>query len=129
MNIFEKIVAGEIPCNKVHENESYLAFHDISPKAPIHILAIPKKCYTSFQDVPPDVMAGLASFIQEVAHKVGLDQCCYRIISNIGQDGGQEVPHLHFHILGGGRLSWGDFREHGASRMHSPKENDNKKSL
>lgn len=129
MNIFEKIVAGEIPCNKVHENESYLAFHDISPKAPIHILAIPKKCYTSFQDVPPSVMAGLTSFIQEVAHKVGLDQNGYRIISNIGQDGGQEVLHLHFHILGGGRLSWGDFREHGAIHSHSPKEDDNKKSL
>ncbi len=129
MNIFEKIVAGEIPCNKVHENEHYLAFHDINPKAPIHILAIPKKCVKNFQSASPEVVAGLTLFIQEVAKKIGLDKNGYRIISNIGYDGGQEVPHLHFHILGGGRLCWGDLRETGAHTSHLPKDNESKKNL
>jgi len=120
MTIFEKIVAGEIPCNKVYENSDFLAFHDINPKAPIHVLAIPKKCYGSFQSVDPEVMVGLTSFIQEVAKKLGLDECGYRVITNIGYDGGQEVPHLHFHILGGTRLKWIDLREH---------EDDARKSL
>lgn len=129
MNIFEKIVKGEIPCNKVHENEDYLAFHDINPKAPIHILAIPKKCVKDFQCVTPEVMAGLTLFIQEVTEKVGLDKSGYRIISNIGDDGGQEVHHLHFHILGGGRLSWGNFMQQGQHVRHSPKGDESKKSL
>ncbi|RAX57888.1 histidine triad nucleotide-binding protein [Helicobacter monodelphidis] len=128
MNIFEKIVEGEIPCNKVHENDLFLAFHDINPKAPIHILAIPKHCYKDFQEVPAEVMAGLTTFIQEIARKIGLDRSGYRVISNIGKDGGQEVPHLHFHILGGGALSWGDFREQ-KHTPHSSNIADSKKSL
>ncbi len=112
MTIFEKIVAGEIPCNKVYENENFLAFHDINPKAPIHVLAIPKKCYADFQVADVNIMAGMTAFIQEVAAKLGLDESGYRLITNIGSDGGQEVPHLHFHILGGTRLKWTDLREH-----------------
>lgn len=110
MTIFERIVAGEIPCNKVHENEQFLAFHDINPKAPIHVLAIPKKCVKSFQEVEPELMVGMTNFIHEVARKLGLDEAGYRIVTNIGSDGGQEVPHLHFHILGGTRLAWVDLR-------------------
>ncbi|CAE10382.1 histidine triad nucleotide-binding protein [Wolinella succinogenes] len=120
MTLFERIVAGEIPCNKVHENSDFLAFHDINPKAPIHVLAIPKKCARSFQEVDPSWMGGMTSFIQEVARKLGLDEAGYRVITNIGYDGGQEVPHLHFHILGGTRLAWVDLREN---------ENQAKKSL
>ncbi len=120
MNIFEKIVAGELPCNKVHENDRFLAFHDINPKAPIHVLAIPKKCYPSFQVVDENIMADMTKFIKEVAEKLGLAEDGYRLITNIGYDGGQEVPHLHFHILGGTRLKWIDLREH---------ENDARKSL
>ena len=111
MTIFEKIVRGEIPCNKVHENENFLAFHDIHPKAPIHVLAIPKQCVQDFQCVDPTWMVGLTLFIQEVARKLGLDDAGYRLITNIGSDGGQEVPHLHFHILGGTKLKWIDLRE------------------
>lgn len=106
MNIFEKIIKGEIPCNKVLENDDFLAFHDIAPKAPIHVLAIPKKFAKDFQELNPQDMVGLTCFIQEVAKLLGLDKSGYRIISNIGVDGGQEIPYLHFHILGGAKLRW-----------------------
>ncbi|PAF44464.1 histidine triad nucleotide-binding protein [Helicobacter sp. 11S02596-1] len=108
MNIFEKIVAGEIPCKKVLENAKFLAFHDIAPKAPIHVLAIPKKCVKDFNDVSPDLMAEMSDFILEVVAVLGIKDKGYRLITNIGSDGGQEVPHLHFHILGGGKLKWVD---------------------
>lgn len=106
MNVFEKIVSGEIPSNKVLENDKFLAFHDINPKAPVHILVIPKKCYENFQVVDPEVMSEMTAFIQEVTRVYGLDKAGYRIISNCGENGGQEVPHLHFHILGGTKLPW-----------------------
>ncbi|QOR61418.1 histidine triad nucleotide-binding protein [Sulfurovum sp. ST-21] len=106
MCIFCKIVNGEIPNNTVHENEQFLAFHDLYPKAPVHILVIPKQHVDCFQDVQPEVMAGMTMFIQEVAKKTGLDKTGYRLVANNGEDGGQEVMHLHFHILGGGKLRW-----------------------
>lgn len=111
MSIFEKIIKGELPCNKVHENSEFLAFHDINPKAPVHVLAIPKKHYVSFQDIEPECMANMTKFIQEVARKLGLEESGYRLITNIGDDGGQEVLHVHFHILGGAKLKWTDLRE------------------
>ena len=106
MNVFEKIIKGEIPGNKVLENDDFLAFHDIAPKAPIHVLAIPKKFAKDFQELNPQEMVGLTRFIQEVAKLLGLDKSGYRVISNIGVDGGQEIPYLHFHILGGAKLRW-----------------------
>lgn len=106
MNIFEKIIKGEVPCNKVLENDDFLAFHDIAPKAPVHVLAIPKKSIKDFQELNPNEMVGFTKFIQEVARTLNLDKSGYRIISNIGINGGQEVPHLHFHILGGAKLRW-----------------------
>ncbi|TLD81871.1 histidine triad nucleotide-binding protein [Helicobacter sp. MIT 05-5293] len=106
MTIFEKIVAGEIPCKKVLENDSFLAFYDINPKAPVHILAIPKICVKDFHLASPTLLGELCAFTQEVAKHVGLDKSGYRVITNIGDDGGQEVPHLHFHILGGGKLAF-----------------------
>ncbi|WP_297809726.1 histidine triad nucleotide-binding protein [uncultured Helicobacter sp.] len=106
MSIFEKIIKGEVPCNKVLENENFLAFHDIAPKAPVHVLAIPKKFAKDFQELNPSEMVGFTSFIQEVARTLNLDKSGYRIISNVGVDGGQEVPYLHFHILGGVKLRW-----------------------
>lgn len=105
MTIFEKIVAGEVPCKKVLENSKFLAFYDIDPKAPIHILAIPKKHIKDFNEITPDLMAEISDFILEVVEEVGIKESGYRLITNIGNDGGQEVPHLHFHILGGGKLS------------------------
>lgn len=103
--IFEKIVAGEIPCKKVAENEKFLAFYDIAPQAPVHILAIPKQCVKDFSCASGELLGELCVFAQEVAKSVGIDKSGYRIITNIGSDGGQEVPHLHLHILGGKKLS------------------------
>ena len=102
MTIFEKIVSGEIPCKKVLESDKFLAFYDINPKAPIHILAIPKICTKDFESADLVTLGEISDFIKEVA----LDKNGYRIITNIGADGGQEVPHLHFHILGGAKLKW-----------------------
>lgn len=106
MTIFSKILSGEIPCNKVLENNDFLAFHDINPKAPIHILIIPKVEVENFQQVSPETMAGMTLFIHEVATLLGLDENGYRLITNNGSDGGQEVMHLHFHLLGGAKLNW-----------------------
>ena len=111
MTVFEKIVKGEIPCNKVLETDKFFAFHDINPKAPIHILAIPKKCYENFQVMDPNLMSEMTVFIQNVAKAMGLDKTGYRLVCNCGENGGQEVPHLHFHILGGTKLAWGHFRD------------------
>ena len=102
--IFEKIVAGEIPCKKVAENEKFLAFYDIAPQAPVHILAIPKTCVKDFSCASKELLGGLCEFAQEVARIVGIEESGYRVITNIGVNGGQEVPHLHLHILGGKKL-------------------------
>ncbi|MCI6988356.1 MAG: histidine triad nucleotide-binding protein [Campylobacter sp.] len=106
MTIFEKIAAGEIPSNKVLENDKFLAFHDINPKAPIHILIIPKKCYENFQEVDSSIMCEMTDFIKEVAKTMGVDKTGYRLITNCGANAGQEVMHLHFHMLGGTKLGW-----------------------
>ncbi len=106
MCLFCKIVKGEIPCNKVDEDDNFLAFHDINPKAPIHILIIPKQHVEKFQDTTPEMMAKITPFIQQIAKKLDLDKDGYRLIVNNGENGGQEVPHLHFHLLGGTKLIW-----------------------
>lgn len=107
MCIFCKIVEGEIPSNKILENDDFIAFHDLYPKAPIHILVIPKQHVTCFQEVSGEIMVGMTSFIQEVASLTGIDKSGYRLITNNGEDGGQEVHHLHFHVLGGAKLPFG----------------------
>jgi len=106
MCIFCKIIEGEIPSNKVLEDENFLAFHDINPAAPIHILVIPKVHVDNFQTLKPEMMAKMTSFIQKVTTLMELDLNGYRLITNNGDDGGQEVGHLHFHILGGTKLKW-----------------------
>jgi len=111
MCIFCKIVEGEIPSNKVLENEDFIAFHDINPSAPIHVLVIPKKHIECFQDIDGELMAKATPFIQEVTSKLGLDKTGYRLVTNNGSDGGQEVYHLHFHILGGGKLKWSHYHD------------------
>jgi histidine triad (HIT) family protein len=104
MNIFEKIIAKEIPANIVYEDDHSLAFHDINPQAPIHTLVIPKKSVNNIQNVDANTMGHLVVAIQNVASKLGLDKSGYRVITNNGEDAGQEVEHLHFHILGGTKL-------------------------
>ena len=106
MCLFCKLVNGEIPSNKVLEDEHFIAFHDINPIAPVHLLIIPKVHVEKFQEVTPEMMATMTAFIQEVAKKMGLDESGYRLVTNNGEDGGQEVLHLHFHLLGGARLKW-----------------------
>lgn len=107
-NIFAKILRGEIPCEKVYENDYALAFKDIAPQAPVHTLVIPKGAYVSFDDFSANAsdveIAGYIRAIGVVAREAGVVESGYRILSNIGEDGGQEVPHLHVHIFGGRRL-------------------------
>jgi histidine triad (HIT) family protein len=109
-NIFAKILRGEIPCAKVYENDHALAFKDIAPQAPVHTLVIPKGAYESFDDFSANAsdeeIAGYIRAIGIVAREAGLVESGYRILSNIGKDGNQEVPHLHVHIFGGRRLGW-----------------------
>jgi len=107
-NIFAKILRGEIPCKKALENDHVLAFHDIHPQAPVHVLVVPKGAYVSLSDfaakaAPAEQTAFFAAIAQIVAQN-GLDSAGYRTITNAGQNGGQEVPHFHMHILGGRRL-------------------------
>jgi histidine triad (HIT) family protein len=117
MCIFCKIVEGEIPSNKILENNDFIAFHDLYPKAPIHILVIPKKHVECFQEVSGDIMAGMTPFIQEVATLTGIDKSGYRVITNNGEDGGQEVHHLHFHVLGGAKLPFGHLTDESHKNM------------
>ncbi|MDR2341775.1 MAG: histidine triad nucleotide-binding protein [Campylobacteraceae bacterium] len=106
MTIFTRIINGELPSNKVLENDDFLAFHDINPKAPIHILIIPKKEIKDFQSADAKLIGEMTLFIHEVAKFMGLDKSGYRLITNNGKDSGQEVAHLHFHMLGGSKLAW-----------------------
>ncbi len=104
-NIFARILRGELPSNRVYEDDFALAFHDINPLAPVHILVIPKGAYVSWDDFSQkasDVeIAGLTRAVGTVARQAGLVHQGYRVLANIGQRGGQEVPHLHLHIFGG----------------------------
>jgi diadenosine tetraphosphate (Ap4A) HIT family hydrolase len=104
-NIFAKILRGDIPSNRVHETDHALAFHDINPQAPIHVLVIPKGKYVSMDDfsanASADEIAGLWRAVGETARVLGLETGGYRILSNHGAHAHQEVFHLHIHILGG----------------------------
>ena len=104
--IFCKIVKGEIPSNKVLENEKFLAFHDINPVAPIHVLVIPKEHFENFSSTPTDVLAEMSEFIKDVANKLNITD--YRLITNNGKGAGQEVFHIHIHMIAnpGGKLKW-----------------------
>ena len=107
-NIFAKILRGEIPCVKVFEDDNSLAFNDINPQAPIHVLVIPKGPYVSMDDftnfASDDEIASFFKAVGSTARQVGLSPLGYRMIANIGQDGMQEVPHLHVHIMGGKKM-------------------------
>jgi histidine triad (HIT) family protein len=104
-NIFARILRGEIPCKKVHEDAHALAFHDINPQTPVHVLVIPKGAYVSVADFSAHAseaeIAGFWRAVGKVARDLGLEGSGYRILSNMGEDGGQEVPHFHVHIFGG----------------------------
>jgi diadenosine tetraphosphate (Ap4A) HIT family hydrolase len=107
-NIFARILRGEIPCKRVHEDEFALAFHDINPQAPVHVLVIPKAHYVSLADftanAAPEQVVGFFRAVGRVAKLLGLEEPGYRILANMGGHGHQEVPHFHVHIFGGRAL-------------------------
>ncbi len=107
-NVFAKIIRGALPCNKIHENDHALSFHDIAPQAPVHALVIPKGRYVSMADfaanASADEHAGLFRAIGETARVLGLEDDGYRVLTNHGRDAHQEVMHFHFHLFGGRRL-------------------------
>ena len=107
-NIFARILRGELPCKKVYEDEFALAFHDINPQAPLHILVIPKGPYVSWDDFSARgsdaEIAGFIRAVGTVARDAGLVAPGYRLLANVGFDSHQEVPHLHVHIFAGQKL-------------------------
>lgn len=105
--IFCKIVKGEIPSEKVYEDEKVLAFKDINPVTPIHVLVIPKKHFKDVLDVKEEdkeIIADLFQSINKIAKILGIEENGFRVINNCGKDAGQEVMHLHFHLLAGKKL-------------------------
>jgi len=107
-NIFARILRSEIPCDKVYETKHSLAFRDINPQTPVHVLVIPKGRYVSMDDFSANAsdeeQADFLRAVGEVARMEGIVENGYRVLSNIGRDGHQEVPHLHMHIFGGKNL-------------------------
>ena len=110
-NIFAKILRGEIPCDKIYEDDFVLSFYDVNPQKKIHALVIPKGKYVDLDDfsdnATSDEIVGLIKGINKVAKKLGIsskDGKGYRALANISEDGGQEVPHLHFHLFGGEKV-------------------------
>ena len=109
VTIFEKIIAREIPATIVFEDDLVLAFRDVNPKAPTHVLIVPKKCVPRLAEAGPSDQPMLGHLLlkaAEVAAKLGLAKSGYRLVINNGPDGGETVPHLHIHILGGRPLAW-----------------------
>jgi len=104
-NIFARILRGEIPSSKVYEDDQVLAFHDINPLSPVHILVVPKGPYVSWDDFSEHASdSEIAAFVRaigRIARETGLVEPGYRVLANVGPNSGQEVPHLHAHIFGG----------------------------
>ncbi len=107
-NIFARILRGEIPNDTVYEDDAVLAFRDIAPQAPVHVLVIPKGPYRSLDDftreAAPEEVGRFFKTVGEIAHMLGLAEEGFRTIANTGANGGQEVPHFHVHLCGGRRL-------------------------
>jgi len=107
--IFCKIITGEIPASKVFEDEKIIAFEDINPQAPIHILLIPKEHFASLKDIPEDkknILSHILLKARQIAQEKGIAESGYRIVLNTERDSGQEVFHIHFHLLGGRKMQW-----------------------
>jgi histidine triad (HIT) family protein len=107
-NVFARILRGELPCKRVYEDDYALAFYDINPLAPIHVLVIPKGEYVSMDDfsaaAPTEAIAGFFRAVGETARRVGVVESGYRLLANTGADANQEVAHFHVHIFGGAPL-------------------------
>lgn len=109
MTLFEKIASGDIPADIVHEADDFLAFRDINPQAPVHILIIPRRCIPRIGDAKPDDAGLLGRMLlasREIAEKAGVAESGYRLVINHGPDAGESVPHLHIHLLGKRPMAW-----------------------
>lgn len=105
--LFCKIVAGEIPAKIVYNDDEIMAFSDIAPRAPVHLLIIPKEHFATINDINNNLLLGnLILRAKELAKENGLDESGYRLVFNINSEGGQEVYHVHLHLLGGRQLTW-----------------------
>lgn len=107
--IFCSIIEGKIPCEKVYEDEHVISFKDINPEAPVHVLIVPKKHIESLNDITEEnkeLIGHVYYAAKKIAAELNLSETGYRIAANCGRDGGQTVPHIHFHLLGGRSLHW-----------------------
>lgn len=107
--VFCKIVNGEIPSKKIYEDDLVYAFHDINPVTPVHFLVIPKKHISGANEIDESnsqIIAHIFEVIAKLSKEFNIDQSGYRIVNNCGEDGGQTVPHMHFHVLGKKKLNW-----------------------
>ena len=105
--VFDLILRGDIPADIVYEDDRAIAFRDINPQAPVHVLVIPRKRCMSLADAENTELLGhLLDVCRQIADQEGLAEDGYRVVTNIGENGGQSVPHLHFHVLGGRSLGW-----------------------
>lgn len=107
--LFCKIIKGDIPCTKVYEDDKVFCFKDIDPKAPVHVLVLPKKHISSLNEVTKEdseIIAHIFMVIEKLVKELGISEAGYRVVSNCGEDGGQSVSHIHFHLLGGRSLEW-----------------------
>ena len=107
--VFCKIIDKEIPSDIIYEDSDVIAFNDLDPQAPIHFLVIPKKHIQSIAtlgEADSQIISRIFASIKKLASEKGLDENGYRVVSNVGEDGGQSVPHLHFHVLGGRGFKW-----------------------
>ncbi len=109
MTIFEKIAAGEIPAQILHETSEFLAFADVNPQAPVHVLIVPRQVIPRIAEASPEDAALLGRMLlatREIAEKLGILESGYRVVINNGRNAGETVPHLHLHLLGGRALAW-----------------------
>jgi histidine triad (HIT) family protein len=104
--IFCKIVAGEIPSKKIYEDEKIIVINDLNPGAPVHVLIIPKEHTENILTASPELLPYIQNKLAEIVKKLGINENGFRIVINTGEDGGQSVKHLHFHVLGGKPLGW-----------------------
>jgi histidine triad (HIT) family protein len=109
MTLFEKIGAGEIPARIVREAQDFLAFHDVNPQAPVHVLIVPRRVIARLAEAQHDdaeLLGRMLIAAAEIAHELGIGASGFRIVINNGADAGETIPHLHIHLLGGRRLAW-----------------------